>query len=128
MHAPNETLSWVQRAEEDYELAQICVAHQPILCYGAAFHAYQCAEKYLKAILVHRSQIPPRTHDLAALATLCVESGVSVSMPLDELLLLNQYAVQVRYPGEDPTPAEARKALETVAVLRTGAREILGLQ
>jgi hypothetical protein len=49
-------------------------------------------------------------------------------MPLDELLLLNQYAVQVRYPGEDPTPAEARKALETVAVLRTGAREILGLQ
>src|SRR4029453_6914324 len=38
---------------------------------GATFHAQQCAEKYLKALLVSRRQAFPRTHDVVALHDLC---------------------------------------------------------
>jgi HEPN domain-containing protein len=35
--------------------------------YGATFHAQQCVEKYLKALLVAPGLAFPRTHDLTAL-------------------------------------------------------------
>jgi len=40
---------------------------------------------------------------------------------------LSYYAVRVRYPGEDPTPDEAREALDTARAVRRFARKWLGL-
>jgi len=95
------------------------------LTYGVTFHAQQCAEKYLKALLMAREQAFPRTHDLAALSDLCLRNGIIIPVDQDALERLAAYAVEVRYPGEDPTPDEAREALQITRVVRRYARKVL---
>jgi hypothetical protein len=46
-------------------------------------------------------------------------------VPQDALERLTAYAVQVRYPGEDPTPDEAREALHIARAVRRWARTLL---
>jgi HEPN domain-containing protein len=95
------------------------------LIYGATFHAQQCAEKYLKALLAARGEVIPRTHDLAALSDLCLRNGVIIPIDQDSLERLTAYAVQVRYPGEDPTVDEAREAVQIAQTVRRFARKSL---
>lgn len=54
------------------------------------------------------------THVVETLLDLLEASGVTVPADVDEALVLTQYAVQTRYPGdwESVTPEEARFALE----------------
>jgi len=125
MRDPNDPLAWVARAEEDYALARSAWRRRLPLTYGATFHAQQCAEKYLKALLVARSQPFPRTHDLAALSDLCRQNGIVIPVDQDLLQRLTAYAIQVRYPGEDPTPDEAREALQTAQAVRRFVRKWL---
>jgi HEPN domain-containing protein len=127
MSDPTDPLAWVARAEEDYALARSALRRKAPLTYGATFHAQQCAEKYLKALLVARGQEFPKTHDLAALSDLCHRSGIVVPVNQDALQRLVAYAVQVRYPGEDPTPEEAQEALQTAQTIRRFSRRLLGL-
>lgn len=128
MNDATDPLAWLARAEEDYTLAQLALRRKPPLTYGVVFHAQQCAEKYLKALLVAREQPFPKTHDLAALSDLCQRGQVIVPVAQDALQRLTAYAVQVRYPGEDPFPDEARQALETARAVRRFARQTLGVK
>ena len=125
MSDPTDPRAWAERAEEDCTLAELALRHKSPLTYGAVFHAQQCAEKYLKALLVARGQAFPKTHDLAALSDLCSQSGLIIPVDQDALQLLAAYAVQVRYPGDDPTGAEARLALISAKAVRSFARGIL---
>jgi hypothetical protein len=40
---------------------------------------------------------------LVALHDLCVQAALPIRIESDQLERLNAYAVQVRYPGDDPT-------------------------
>ena len=108
-------------------LSDLALRHRRVLTYGAVFHAQQCAEKYLEALLVARGQPFPKTHDLAALSDLCSQSGLLIPVDQDALQLLAAYAVQVRYPGDDPTVEDARLALQAGKAVRLFARETLGI-
>jgi HEPN domain-containing protein len=125
MNDPTEPAAWAVRAEEDYALAQSALRRKKPLTYGAAFHAQQCAEKYLKALLVARGQAFPKTHDLAALSDLCTQNGILIPIDQDTLQRLTAYAVQVRYPGEAPTEDEAHLSLKTAQAVRRFARKLL---
>ena len=127
MSDPTDPLAWAVRAEEDYALARSALRRKKPLVYGAVFHAQQCAEKYLKALLVAQGQEFPKTHDLAALSDLCSQSNVIIPVDQDALQRLAAYAVQVRYPGEDPTVEEARSTLKTAQAVRRYARSLLGM-
>ena len=120
-----DPLAWVARAEEDYALARSALRRQVPLTYGTTFHAQQCVEKYLKALLVARGQPFPRTHDVVALSDLCHQSGVIISLELESLERLAAYAVQIRYPGEDPSVEEAKEALQVAIGVRRVARKWL---
>ena len=85
MSEPTEALAWVHRAEEDWLLACSAVRRKVPLIYGTTFHAQQCAEKYLKAVLVSRRHTFPRTHDLIALHDLCLGHGIRVPIDPDKL-------------------------------------------
>lgn len=63
MSESTDPLAWLHRAEEDWLLARLALRRKVPLIYGATFHVQQCAEKYLKALLVSRRQAFPRTHD-----------------------------------------------------------------
>ena len=71
MSDPNDPLSWVVKAEEDYEVARSALRRKKPFTYTACFHAQQCAEKYLKALLVADAHPFSKTHDLLTLNDEC---------------------------------------------------------
>lgn len=125
MSEVTDPLAWITRAEEDYALARSALRRKSPLTYGACFHAQQCAEKYLKAVLVARGQRFPKTHDLGALTDLCIRVGVMLTVNEDRLDTLSSYAVEARYPGQAPSPDVARQALETAKLVRSLVRRLL---
>ena len=76
MSDERDPLAWVERAEEDYAVAQSSLRRKRPFTYSACFHAQQCAEKYLKAMLVAGEHGFPKTHDLLLLNELCSKAGI----------------------------------------------------
>lgn len=117
--------AWLERAEEDYLLALSAIRRKSPLTYGATFHAQQCIEKYLKALLISR-QVPfPRTHDLAALGLLCRQAEIILPIDDDALELLTAYAVETRYPGTQPTIEESKEAIKLTRIMRRFIKKTL---
>lgn len=67
-------------------------------------------------------------HDLLLLSKQCEKAGVILAIEDKELNTLTDYAVRIRYPGDDPTPEEAREALEIAKVVRRLVRRWLGIR
>lgn len=122
MSAATDPLAWIARVEEDYLLARSALRRKVPLTYGACFHAQQCAEKYLKAILVRHAQVFPKTYDLQVLHDLCAQSGLHLGLDPDNLDILSSYAVRVRYPGDDPIVEQAHLAVDIAKSVRRVAR------
>lgn len=115
----NVVREWVERAESDFRVAQreSLVTADP--SYDAVcFHAQQCAEKLMKAVLISRGVTPPKTHDLVALSALLSSTLASWRWPAAELATLSAAAVDFRYPGSSAEQAEADEALDICARLR----------
>jgi HEPN domain-containing protein len=110
--------AWIERADEDYLLALSAIRRKAPLTYGATFHAQQCIEKYLKALLISRQIAFPRTHDLAALGYLCQKAGIILPINDDALELVTTYAVETRYPGAQPTVDESKEAVRLARIVR----------
>ncbi len=119
---------WIEKAKEDYRTAEreIRVRKAPsydVIC----FHAQQCAEKYLKALLA-QSQIPFRAiHDLEVLLGLVIPVSPDLNTIRDKFLMLNDYAVEFRYPGESAIKEEAQAAVGAMRITRAFVRPKLGL-
>ncbi len=115
---------WIERAEEDYLLAQSAIRRKSPLAYGATFHSQQCVEKIIKAILIYRSISFPRTHDLAALGLLCKKSGIILPIDEDALEVLTGYGVEARYPGTQLTIDEAKESVKLASTMRKFSKKI----
>jgi HEPN domain-containing protein len=120
-------LQWVSYAEEDIKLA----AHALTLGRGTpyrlvAYHAQQCAEKYLKAFLVCKNEDFPYTHNITRLLRLCAKHAAWAES-LKDAEELTPYAITARYPGEDEevTQEEAQEAVEIAQRVREEVRKAL---
>ncbi|NJN95771.1 MAG: HEPN domain-containing protein [Anaerolineales bacterium] len=126
---PNSyVLEWVQKAENDFEAAVALLNLQTgtfndIICY----HCQQCAEKYAKAYLVHRAIEFARTHNLLELLELCQKRDVAFATIHIQMDLLNNYGVDIRYPGRFTSLEEAQGAVEAMNTIRTFYRSKLDL-
>lgn len=118
---------WAQKAENDLTAA----AHT--LKLGKAcptdtvcFHAQQCVEKYVKALLVYHDLDFPKTHNLRALLTL-LPVRAQPDLTLEEQHVLTRYATVTRYPGDyEAIPlAEARYAVKVARRVRRQIRKRL---
>jgi HEPN domain-containing protein len=120
---------WVDKAESDFHIAsrELRVRINP--SYDAVcFHAQQCVEKYLKALLAYRkSQFRP-IHDLEVLLNLLLPMYPDFEFVRDLALLLNDYAVDFRYPGAKATKDDAKQAVHAMQTIRSFARQKLNLQ
>lgn len=109
------TAEWIQKAEGDLATAWRELRARTTPNYDAAcFHAQQCAEKYLKALL-QEAEIPfGKTHNLSLLLDLLKEHHPGLELLRPTLAILNAYAVEYRYPGESADKEVARQAVKLV--------------
>lgn len=81
------------------------------------FHAQQFVEKILSGVLEAAGDIPPRTHDINALAKRLAKANISVPLTENEILLLSSVYIDTRYPpdvGLLPNGAPAQKDVESI--------------
>lgn len=117
---------WVGKAENDL----LAAAHVLKLGRGApaevvCFHAQQCAEKYLKALLAWGGRDPPKTHDLVLLASR-LPNSLRSAIDTSDLAQLTPHATVSRYPGGDEVSlSNARRVLAASRRVRAKARSHL---
>lgn len=127
---PTMTLleEWIEKAEADYEMAvDLNRRRNRPVPDGVCFHCQQCAEKYLKAYLIHQGDVPDRTHNLEDLLNDCVKHDPTLTARMPEAQELNRWSVDPRYPGMTATVDQAKEAMTTLRALRRTLREKLGL-
>mgnify|MGYP000146199212 CR=1 FL=1 len=132
MTAPREHIipkvrDWAARADDDLRVARHTLTladHCPHDL--VAYHAQQCAEKYLKAFLVLHSVDFPFTHNIAHLLELCAERA-DWTDDLKDAEELTPFAVSARYPGDDEpvSEREARAAIASATHVRDQVRVAL---
>jgi HEPN domain-containing protein len=122
----NSVNTWIAFAEEDLCMAKYTITMENDIPYRLiAFHAQQCAEKYLKAYLVFKGVDFPYTHDIFCLLELCSEHG-NWAQTIEEAKRLTLYAITTRYPGEDKvTRDEALNAINLASRVRRVVRSAL---
>jgi HEPN domain-containing protein len=122
------TLEWIEKAEEDWEVAQRSYRARKVPLHNVAcFHCQQCVEKYLKARLNEAGIVPPKTHNLSDLLDDILPSEPTWA-PLRPLLIgLTKYAVLYRYPRFNATKVEAKAALKDCREARRLIRTSFGL-
>ena len=117
---------WAEKAEGDFFSAQRELRARKNPNYDSAcFHAQQCVEKYLKAVLQGWEIAFPKTHDLAKLLDLCLARHPEWETFKDDFKLLTQFAVVFRYPGESATKGEASRAVKVATTIRTTLQPLL---
>jgi HEPN domain-containing protein len=126
-HVLRVAREWADKADNDLKNAE------HTLTMGAAcptdtvcFHAQQCLEKYLKALLTLLGSEVPRIHEIAELVER-IPAAHRPTLTEDEQDRLTEYATTTRYPGDyEPIPLrEARQAVEIARRVRKQIRGIL---
>lgn len=126
MRLRRDVRDWVTKAEEDYAVVQTLSRRRKSSFNDAVcFHAQQCAEKYLKALLVKYRIAFPKTHDILELLALASRATASLELLRPTLEYLEPFAVDLRYPGEFATRPEARRAARFVTHVRAVVRSLL---
>jgi HEPN domain-containing protein len=108
--------NWLRFAFDDLRSAEILLAAG--IFNMVCFHAQQCVEKALKALLAALRQPLLRSHNLIRLRQMAEEAlGYSVDIDAEALRFLNDVYLDSRYPQElgllpegQPDAAEAQKA------------------
>lgn len=106
MSATNKELlrkvrEWIAHADEDLQLARHTLTLKSGCPYRLiAYHAQQCAEKYLKAYLVFHCVDFPYTHDISRLLELC-SKHTSWAETLQDAKEVTSFSITTRYPGVD---------------------------
>ena len=120
---------WVSKAEGDFLTAGRELRARKSPNYDAVcFHAQQCAEKYLKAILQENDKRIPKIHFLLELLAMILKFDGSYELLKSDLEVLEDYSVRFRYPGEFAAKHEAQSAYAAAGTARKFIRQKLGLK
>lgn len=115
---------WVSKAENDLKNAAYTLQMgEECPTDTVCFHAQQCVEKYLKALLVLKGIDFPKTHDVSRIVSFLPKS-VGIKLTAEEQGRLTSYATVTRYPGDygPISLAEARKAVKIARRIRKEIR------
>lgn len=116
------THEWIKKAEADYRTANREWRVRRCPNYDAVcFHAQQCVEKLMKAMLQEAAISFEKTHNLIRLLDLLLPIDPALDSYRDELNILAQFAVVFRYPGETASKSTASQALKICKSFRKEA-------
>jgi len=116
---------WLEKADDDLKAARALLEIDDPPNWIICFHAQQCVEKHLKAVLVFHGHEHPKTHNIAVLVGLCGKADEALDSLRDwGLSVLTRYATALRY-GEEPylpDQEEARSAVQLAERVRAFLR------
>ncbi len=72
----------------------------------------------MKAALIRKKTVPPKTHDLIVLYDLLARAAKGWTADEEALRFLTRGAVVFRYPGASATRTEAKRAVAVAGALR----------
>ena len=122
------TAEWVAKAEEDYFTAQTMLAATERSAFNAVcFHTQQCIEKYAKAFLSEHEVVFKPTHSMLYLNQACAAIDSEFAKQQANFEILNDYAVDMRYPGANATKRDAEDAVDSMNLARSFIRQKLNL-
>ena len=87
------------------------------------FELQQSAEKILKSVLSKHKISFPKTHDIEQLIELCNMQNIELDLNIDELIELNEYAVEGRYSIIHDDINESGKYIEIIENLVKEAKD-----
>jgi HEPN domain-containing protein len=123
----NHTAEWVAKAEGDWLTAGREKAALPPNRDATVFHAQQCAEKYLKAVLVENEISFPKTHDLEILLDLLAVVNPHWEKLRESAAWLSSLGIEVRYPGRLADDLDAEGSIVRAGEFRLFSRIQLNL-
>jgi HEPN domain-containing protein len=123
------TRAWVRKAEGDLTSAEALLSKRvrgvnDSICY----HAQQCVEKYMKALLQEREVRFERTHNLLSLLDQVLPFLPEWELLRPDLRELTEYAVAFRYPGRSADRRLAKRAVRQCQAMRDTVRLQLRLR
>ena len=120
---------WVAKAEGDFLTAGRELRARKSPNYDAVcFHAQQCAEKYLKAVLQENDKRIPKIHFLLELLAMILKLDGSYEFLKADLEVLEDYSVRFRYPGDTAEKDEAQSAYAAAGTVRAFVRQKWGVK
>lgn len=116
---------WLTKAANDLKNAEHTLTLPDPECPldTVCFHAQQCAEKALKALLVSRGIPIEKTHNIGQLLYLCQPESAWVEK-LEGLGKLTHYAVDTRYAGSPSEEIDRQEAIWAVGLARRAFDEV----
>lgn len=122
-------IEWLKKAQEDALGAQHLLKDK--ISFGlVCFLSQQIAEKSLKALLVYHKVDIPKIHNLNKLLLMCGVYEKDLLKYKKEVILLNEYYIESRYPGdmlEGFGADDAKTAVESAEKIRHEILSKLGL-
>ena len=107
-------LTWMKRAESSLALGLVPKTDE-IYFEDLCFQLQQAVEKAIKALLVYNDIEPPLTHSFVVLIRELLKV-LEVPECIEQLIELEDYAVQARYPG-DYTPVDETEYREASQIV-----------
>jgi HEPN domain-containing protein len=119
------TKEWLKSAQEDL-LVMECLMDNRLATGAASFHAQQCVEKSLKAILEENGEKITKIHDLEKLFSM---TNAYIQIKLDEKLVttLNTLYIESRYPGALGLLPHGKPSINDVREFYAFAKNIFGM-
>jgi len=93
----NDYRSWLDRAKSSLTISKNKF-DKNIFYEDLCFQAEQAVEKALKSFLLFYNIEPKKTHNLVLLIK-DLSKHIDISKEVNETVILNNYAVETRYPG-----------------------------
>jgi len=109
----NDYKIWLDRAKSSLAISKN-KADEDVFFEDLCFQAQQAVEKAIKGLLIFYNVEPEKTHNLVSLIK---ETSKYLTVPdeINDTVILNDYAVQTRYPG-DYTPIEEDEYGEAIVI------------
>ena len=118
---------WVRIAEDDLlAAAGTLKLGGKYPAYAVCFHAQECVQKYLKAILVMRRLRVPKTDNLANILAMFPRT-CHPPLNAEEQKRHARYTMAILYPSKAPPPSltDARDAVKVARRVRAWCRKLL---
>lgn len=127
----SDAIDWIKFAREDLRVAKWTLAEK--IYNQTCFHAQQCVEKSLKALLISLKIAPPKSHQMSLLLGL-VPITLFANLRV-EILTLDRFYIPTRYPDAIPgslpqglpNEADAKEAFQIANQVLKEVEKHLGL-